>query len=62
MLDETKRYFFQKLIDDTFGYYRVYDTLKIRFKNFANGRLEINSSEEFWRKIIGNTPCCAENA
>jgi hypothetical protein len=56
MLDTTKRYFFQKLVDDTFGYYRVYDALKIRFNNLTHGRIDINSSEEFWQKIINNHP------
>jgi len=56
MLDTTKRHFFQKLVEDTFGYYRVYDTLKLRFRSSINETLTINSSQEFWRKIIDNNP------
>ena len=56
MLDTTKRHFFQKLVDDTFGYYRVYDTLKLRLRSSINETLTINSSQEFWRKIIDNNP------
>ena len=56
MLDTTKRHFFQKLVDDTFGYYRVYDTLKLRLNNVVNGQIIINSSREFWKKIIDNHP------
>lgn len=56
MLDATKRHFFQKLVDDTFGYYRVYDTLKLRLISSINETLTINSSKDFWRKIIDNSP------
>lgn len=54
MLENTKRFFFQKLIEDTFGYYRIYDTLKLRSKSVINGDIEIHSSEEFWNKIHNN--------
>jgi hypothetical protein len=56
MLEETKRHFFKKLIDDTFGYYRIYDALKIRIKNLNGGHININSPKEFWTKIIENNP------
>jgi len=56
MLDTTKKHFFQKLVDDTFGYYRVYDTLKLRLRSSINETLTINSSKDFWSKIIDNSP------
>jgi len=56
MLDTTKKHFFQKLVDDTFGYYRVYDNLKLRFTSSVNGHITINSSREFWKKVIENHP------
>lgn len=56
MLDTTKRQFFQKLVDDTFGYYRVYDTLKLRFRSAIDETLTINSSKDFWKKVIENSP------
>ena len=56
MLDTTKKHFFQKLVDDTFGYYRVYDNLKLKLRSSINETLTINSSQEFWSKIIENSP------
>lgn len=56
MLDAAKRHFFTKLVDDTFGYYRVYDRLKLQFRSALKGQLTINSSQEFWDKIITDDP------
>lgn len=56
MLDVAKRHFFQKLLDDTFGYYRIYDNLKLRLKGCLNETITINSSREFWTKVIENSP------
>ncbi len=54
MLEQSKRFFFQKLIDDTFGYYRIYDTLKLRAKSVINGEIVMESSEQFWNKLHNN--------
>jgi hypothetical protein len=55
MLDETKKYFFKKLIDDTIGYYRIYDYLKARIKGFATGNIVIESARTFWEKLNNNS-------
>lgn len=51
MIDATKQHFFKKFIDDTFGYYRVYDALKIRIQGKFSGEVEINNAQEFWEKV-----------
>jgi len=56
MLEQSKRFFFQKLIDDTFGYYRIYETLKLRAKSVINGEINIDSSKDFWEKVHANDP------
>ena len=55
-MDEIKKHFFQKLIDDTFGYYRIYDALKLRFKTLVKGNIAFSSSKEFWEMVIENYP------
>lgn len=52
MLEETKRHFFGKLIEDTFGYYRVYDFLKLRVRQAVESSRTFNTSEEFWKTIL----------
>lgn len=54
MIDTAKKHFFQKFIDDTLGYYRVYDYLKLNLKGQLNETVEINTASEFWRKIYKN--------
>jgi hypothetical protein len=52
MLNETKQHFFKKLIDDTFGYYRIYDYLKLRIRETVSSSITFNNSEEFWEAIL----------
>lgn len=52
MLNDTKQYFFKKLIEDTFGYYRIYDFLKMRIKESIKKPQEFLTTEAFWRAIL----------
>jgi len=52
MLNATKQHFFKKLIEDTFGYYRIYDFLKLRVRGAVNQTKEFNTSEKFWKSVL----------
>lgn len=52
MLNETKQHFFKKLIEDTFGYYHIYDFIKLRVRENIGSSRTFNNSEEFWRAIL----------
>ena len=51
MLNEAKQHFFKKLIEDTIGYYRIYDFVKTKFKETLNPAITFSSAEEFWKSI-----------
>lgn len=51
MLNETKQHFFKRFIEDTVGYYRIYDFLKIRVRNLVSPAIEFQSSKDFWESI-----------
>jgi hypothetical protein len=52
MLNETKQHFFKKLIEDTIGYYRVYDFLKMKVLTTIEKPREFLTTESFWRAIL----------
>lgn len=52
MLNETKQHFFKKLIEDTIGYYRVYDFLKMKILTTLEKPREFLTTESFWRAIL----------
>ncbi|WP_430973307.1 hypothetical protein [Sunxiuqinia rutila] len=61
MLNETQQHFFKKLIDDTFGYYRVYDYLKLRIRQATKLTITFTTSESFWSSILQNEFKCSRN-
>ncbi|WP_134344200.1 hypothetical protein [Flavobacterium psychrophilum] len=52
MLNETKQHFFKRLIEDTIGYYRVYDFLKMKVLTTTEKSREFLTTESFWRAIL----------
>lgn len=54
MLSETKQFFFKRLIEDTIGYYRIYDFLKLRVRQASNQVRTFIDSETFWKAILQN--------
>lgn len=52
MLNETKQHFFKKLIEDTIGYYRIYDFLKVKVTATINKVSTFTTSENFWKAIL----------
>ena len=52
MINKTKKYFFSRLLEDTLGYFSVYDFLKLKFKQALNRSSIFNNSKEFWDSIL----------
>jgi len=52
MINETKNYFFSRLLEDTFGYFNVYDFLKLKFRKAINKSVVYSNSKEFWDSVF----------
>ena len=46
--------FFAKLLEDVTTYFRLYDFLRIKAKNYSQKKIVINSEDEFWYNILGD--------
>jgi hypothetical protein len=55
IVEEAKKRFLGSLLDDTIGYWRVYDRLKLKvLSNVAEKRADFRSENEFWYSILGD--------
>jgi len=54
MLNETKQHFFKKLVEDTIGYYRIYDFVKMKIKTITEKPIEFENTHSFWKAILQN--------
>lgn len=52
MINETKSYFFKRFLEDTLGYFRVYEFLKLKFKKLKDDSSSFKCSKEFWDSFL----------
>lgn len=52
MITEPTKYFFSRLIEDTLGYFSVYDFLKLKVKKIAEKPLVYKTAKDFWVDVI----------
>jgi hypothetical protein len=55
MINETKSFFFKRFLEDTLGYFSVYEFLKLKFKKLKDDSVSFKSSQDFWESFLFET-------
>lgn len=52
MINETKNFFFTRFLEDTLGYFSVYEFLKLKFKKLKDDSVLFKTSKVFWETFL----------
>lgn len=54
LIGQAQKTFFGQVLHDVFGYWRIYEWLKLRVRSQLDGYLDVASEAEFWYPILGD--------